>query len=94
MVECICEVLGKPYWVDGESLLLGCSLGLAHARVASGADSLLWHAHTAMRQAKSQQGCTWHLFDQRIHRRVRSLADLEGELRRGLRRPPLGVLQP
>ncbi|MEX6500838.1 putative bifunctional diguanylate cyclase/phosphodiesterase [Pseudomonas zhanjiangensis] len=89
LAERICEALGEPYWVDGESLLLGCSLGLAYARVDGDADSLMWHAHTAMQQAKSQQGCTWHLFDQRIHRRVRSLADLEGELRRGLRRDEL-----
>jgi diguanylate cyclase (GGDEF)-like protein len=32
MAERITEALAEPYWVDGESLLIGCSLGIAHAR--------------------------------------------------------------
>ena len=82
MAERIIEVLSEPYWIDGESLLLGCSLGIAHARVNAGADPLMWHAHIAMQQAKSTQGCTYHVFDERINRNARSLADLESELRR------------
>ena len=81
--------LAEPYWVDGESLLLGCSLGIAHSQAQPEADPLMWHAHIAMRQAKSMQGCTYHLFDERINRNARSLADLEGELRRALRRDEL-----
>jgi diguanylate cyclase (GGDEF)-like protein len=89
IAERIVESLAEPYWIDGESLLLGCSLGLAHARAQSGADPLMWHAHIAMRQAKSSQGCTFHVFNERINRNARSLADLEGELRRALRRDEL-----
>ncbi|CAM3391424.1 putative bifunctional diguanylate cyclase/phosphodiesterase [Pseudomonas floridensis] len=86
VAERITDALSEPYWIDGESLLLGCSLGIAHSQAEAGADSLMWHAHIAMRQAKSLHGCTFHLFDERINRNARSLADLEGELRRGLRR--------
>ncbi|WP_457792633.1 putative bifunctional diguanylate cyclase/phosphodiesterase [Pseudomonas syringae] len=86
LAERITDVLAEPYWVDGESLLLGCSLGIAHSPTRPEADPLMWHAHIAMRQAKSMQGCTFHLFDERINRNARSLADLEGELRRALRR--------
>ncbi|MHA6494828.1 putative bifunctional diguanylate cyclase/phosphodiesterase [Pseudomonas borbori] len=89
VAERIIETLSEPYWVDGESLLLGCSLGLAHARSGEGADPLLWHAHIAMQQAKSRQGCTFHFYDDRINRDARSLVDLEGELRRALRRDEL-----
>ena len=89
LAERITEVLAEPYWVDGESLLLGCSLGLAHARAGDDADPLLWHAHIAMQQAKSQQGCTFHVYDERINRSARCLADLESELRRALRRDEL-----
>lgn len=32
VAERIVEALAEPYWIDGESLLVGCSLGLAHAR--------------------------------------------------------------
>ncbi|WP_295484097.1 bifunctional diguanylate cyclase/phosphodiesterase [uncultured Pseudomonas sp.] len=89
IAEAIVEALAEPYWVDGESLLLGCSLGLAHARAQAGADPLMWHAHIAMRQAKGVQGCTYHVFNERINRHARSLADLESELRRALRRDEL-----
>jgi diguanylate cyclase (GGDEF)-like protein len=89
LAERIGEVLGEPYWVDGESLLLGCSLGLAHACEDVGADPLMWHAHTAMLQAKSQQGCSFHVYDERLSRSERSQAELQGELRRALRRDEL-----
>ncbi len=89
VAERITEALSEPYWVDGESLLIGCSLGLAHARAGAGADPLMWHAHIAMQQAKSAQGCTFHVYDERINRNARSLADLEAELRRALRRDEL-----
>ena len=89
IAERITEALAEPYWIDGESLLIGCSLGIAHARANAGADPLMWHAHIAMQQAKSTQGCTFHLFNERINRNARSLADLESELRRALRRDEL-----
>ena len=89
MAERITEAMAEPYWVDGESLLIGCSLGVAHARARAGADPLMWHAHIAMQQAKSPQGCTFHIFNERINRYARSLADLESELRRALRRDEL-----
>ncbi|AZF66785.1 MULTISPECIES: bifunctional diguanylate cyclase/phosphodiesterase [Pseudomonas] len=89
MAERITEAMAEPYWVDGESLLIGCSLGVAHARARAGADPLMWHAHIAMQQAKSTQGCTFHIFNERINRNARSLADLESELRRALRRDEL-----
>lgn len=89
MAERITEALAEPYWVDGESLLIGCSLGIAYARAGAGADPLMWHAHIAMQQAKGTQGCTFHIFNERINRNARSLADLESELRRALRRDEL-----
>ncbi|MEB0006975.1 bifunctional diguanylate cyclase/phosphodiesterase [Pseudomonas sp. MH9.2] len=89
MAERITEALAEPYWVDGESLLIGCSLGISYARAGAGADPLMWHAHIAMQQAKGTQGCTFHVFNERINRNARSLADLESELRRALRRDEL-----
>ena len=89
MAERIIQALDEPYWIDGESLLLGCSLGVAHARARCGADPLMWHAHIAMQQAKGVEGCTFHVFNERINHNARSLADLESELRRALRRDEL-----
>ena len=85
----VVESLAEPYWLDGESLMLGCSLGLAHAKADTDADQLLWLAQVAMRQAKARQGCTWYLYNERVNRSASSLADLEGELRRALRRDDL-----
>ena len=85
MARALMEALAEPYWIQGESLTLGCSLGLAYGRAGEDADPLLWHAHVAMQQAKRQDGCTYHLYDERTSSEVRSLADLEAELRRALR---------
>lgn len=85
----ITEALAEPYWVDGESLLIGCSLGLAEASAGVSADLLMWHAHIAMQQAKRTQGCNFSVYDERHSRGARSRADLEGELRRALRRDEL-----
>lgn len=85
----IVEALAEPYWVDGESLMLGCSLGLAPAHQGIGADPLMWHAQSAMRQAKASQGCTWRFYDEQASRGARSLTELESELRQALRRGEL-----
>lgn len=85
----IVEALAEPYWLDGESVMLGCSLGLAPAKANTGADQLLWLGQVAMRQAKASQGCTWHLYNERVNRTAGQLSGLEGELRRALRRDDL-----
>ena len=87
--EQITAQLAEPYWLDGETLLLGCSLGLAQARAGQSADQLLWHAQLAMQQAKASQGCTYQLYDERSVLGRRSQAERESELRRALRRDEL-----
>lgn len=89
LAEQITEALADPYWIEGESLLIGCSLGIAHGRQRTDPDPLMWHAHMAMRQAKNIQGCTFHVFNEQANRQARNRVDLEGELRRALRRDEL-----
>jgi diguanylate cyclase (GGDEF)-like protein len=89
VAERVTEALAEPYWVDNESLLLGCSLGLARANGDKRVDPLMWYAHIAMQKAKAEQGCSFHVFDERLNGGARSQADLEGELRRALRRDEL-----
>lgn len=89
LAEQITAQLAEPYWLDGETLLLGCSLGLAQARAGQSADQLLWHAQLAMQQAKVSQGCTYQLYDERSVLGRRSQAERESELRRALRRDEL-----
>ncbi len=85
----VLEALGEPYWIDGESLLLGSSLGLVLERAAVSADHMLWHSHIAMQQAKAENGCTYKIYDELIFSSARSRADQESELRRALRRDEL-----
>lgn len=89
LLEQISQALAEPYWVDGESLLIGASIGLAFASAQVGADALMWHAHIAMQQAKLSAGCNFSLFDPRNSRSEQSRAELEGQLRRALRRDEL-----
>lgn len=89
IAETVTEALAEPYWVDGESLLIGCSLGLARSQGETCPDPLMWHAHIAMQQAKATQGCSFHIYDERSNRGARSQADLESELRKALRRDEL-----
>ncbi|MBF7728703.1 putative bifunctional diguanylate cyclase/phosphodiesterase [Pseudomonas sp. N040] len=83
------DALAEPFWIDGESLLLGCSLGLVQERGAAGPDLMFWHAHIAMQQAKAKDGCTFQIYDERVYSSAHSLADQEAELRLALRRDEL-----
>ena len=89
LADRLMEALAEPYWLDGESLMLGCSLGLAKVKPDIDADQLFWLAQIAMRHAKASQGCTWYLYNERVNRNAGSFADLEGELRGALRRDDL-----
>ena len=85
----VTDALCEAYWIEGESLLLGCSLGVVRGKASSDADTLMWQAHTAMQQAKGRQGCTYHLHDDRLDLNMRSQAELQRDLRRALRREEL-----
>ena len=50
---------------------------------------MLWHAHIAMQQAKTESGCTYKIYDEQIFSSARSRASQEAELRRALRRDEL-----
>ena len=85
----VVQALAEPFWIDGESLLLGCSLGVVQERGVAGPDLMFWHAHLAMQHAKAHKGCTFQLYDERIYSRAHSRADQEAELRLALRRDEL-----
>jgi len=91
IAERIASALAEPYWLGDESLLIGCSLGLANAHSELGADLLMWQAHNAMRQAKRAEGCSLQLYEEGFNCGARSQVELEKELRRALRRDELEV---
>lgn len=83
----ITNELAEPFFVDQESLLLGCSIGIAtYPEGGQTVDSLLLHANMAMQQAKAQRGCNFHFYDDRINLQASSLIEFEGALRQALRR--------
>src|SRR5690606_28925010 len=72
--------------VDHESLLLGCSIGIAtYPQGGETVDDLLLHAGLAMQQAKAQRGCHFHFYDERINLEASSQIEFEAQLRRALR---------
>lgn len=78
--------LAEPFLVEQESLLLGCSVGIAtYPEGGQTVDSLTLHANMAMLQAKSQRGCNYHFYDDRINLQANSLIEFETALRQALR---------
>ncbi len=78
--------LAEPFLVEQESLLLGCSVGIAtYPEGGQTVDSLTLHANMAMLQAKSQRGCNYHFYDDRINLQANSLIEFETSLRHALR---------
>ncbi|MBL4610105.1 putative bifunctional diguanylate cyclase/phosphodiesterase [Halopseudomonas sp.] len=78
--------LAEPFLVEHESLLLGCSIGIAtYPEGGQTVDSLTLHANMAMLQAKSQRGCNYHFYDDRINLQANSLIEFETALRQALR---------
>ncbi|MCJ8168219.1 putative bifunctional diguanylate cyclase/phosphodiesterase [Atopomonas sediminilitoris] len=89
MVQLLQDELSAAFEVEGQPQLLSCSLGLAHGLDGIEADLLLSHAHIALQQARSVSGTSYRIFDARHLEAGRSLADLEADLRRALRRDEL-----
>ena len=82
--------MAEPFNVNNESLLLGCSIGIAtYPEAGQTVDSLMLHANMAMLQAKSQRGCNFHFYDDRINLQANSLIEFEASLRQALRRNQL-----
>ncbi len=86
VVKKLIDELAEPYRVDHESLLLGCSIGIAtYPQGGETVDDLLLHAGLAMQQAKAQRGCHFHFYDERINLEASSQIEFEAQLRRALR---------
>src|SRR5690606_1882674 len=86
IVKKLIDELAEPYRVDHESLLLGCSIGIAtYPQGGETVDDLLLHAGLAMQQAKAQRGCHFHFYDERINLEASSQIEFEAQLRRALR---------
>src|SRR5690606_40443533 len=78
--------LSEPFGVGSDSVLLGCSMGIAtYPEAGESVDSLLLHASLAVQQAKAQSGCSYHFYDERINRQANTQIEFENQLRSALR---------
>lgn len=86
VVKKITTTLSEPFGVGSDSVLLGCSMGIAtYPEAGESVDSLLLHASLAVQQAKAQSGCSYHFYDERINRQANTQIEFENQLRSALR---------
>ncbi len=76
------EVLGKPYRVQGQDVVIGVSIGIARAP-SNGLDygKLLKSADAALYRAKDDGRGTWHFFEDAMEQRLQARREIEHDLR-------------
>ncbi len=92
IAERIIASLSEPVDVDGNSVIVGASVGIA-LYPGDGADvsSLLKNADIAMYEAKGKGGNKLCFFDHRLDRQIKKRAAIESELRRAVANNELTV---
>jgi diguanylate cyclase (GGDEF)-like protein len=74
--------IGKPFWIDGNEIHIGVSIGVAiYGEDACDAETLLSHADIALYRAKAEGRQTYRFFSDAINEEVRSRVALTDELR-------------
>lgn len=84
IVARLLEAIGGPIDVDGRSITMSVSAGIAMAHDSSDADALLREADTAMYQAKSRGRGRAEFFEQSLYLQAQRRLRLTGEMRRAL----------
>ncbi len=79
--ERLAAELRRPIELEGRSLVIGVSVGIALAGDEMGADDLLAHADAAMYAAKARGKARHAVFDPSMRVRARSRLEMEAELR-------------
>jgi diguanylate cyclase (GGDEF)-like protein/PAS domain S-box-containing protein len=76
------DAVAMPHLIDGETILVGCSIGIAlYPEHGLAADTLLQHADTALHAAKVAGRNTFYLFQEHMLDRVTEQRVLENALR-------------
>jgi diguanylate cyclase (GGDEF)-like protein len=85
----ICRALEEPLQVDGDSVAMGCSIGIATSRSSGGpvdVDTLLGKADFAMYMAKSQGKGRFEVYSEGVHAELTSRTHLARDIGEALRR--------
>ena len=85
----VLDALADPFELDGRSLRVGVSIGVAEGSGTMSAEELLRRADLAMYRAKHQGGSRWCVFDDELAERAERRMQIESDLRVGLVRGEL-----
>ncbi|MCU1399069.1 MAG: diguanylate cyclase domain [Acidimicrobiales bacterium] len=89
--DIVLEAFGSPFVVDGQSLHLSASIGVAHAGPHDTSETLLRDADAAMYLAKENGRAQSCVFDEKLRHRAKTRLDLETSLRRAIDREEFRV---
>ncbi len=81
VVERIKDALHLPFSIDGRSLTMAASVGVAHANATDDADTLLRNADVAMYDAKETGKARHAVFVPAMHQAIMERLELESDLR-------------
>ena len=85
LAERVVACISEPYEVDGQSAVIGVSVGIALAqRAGLTSDQLIRNADLALYSAKDDGRCTVRVFEPAMGAQVQKRRRLEQDLRRGL----------
>lgn len=86
IAEKVIDAISEPADINGNLVVVGCSIGIAiYPQAGRDADSLLKHADMAMYKAKQEDGSSFRFFTEVMNQDVRRQLRLESDLRLALR---------
>ena len=79
------EELLKPIDLEGQKVVVGCSIGLTESSIGyERPEDMLRDADTAMYRAKRRAGSGYEIFDITMHEKVMNVLQIESDLRQAL----------
>lgn len=92
MSEQILRAVAEPFKVDGSSVYLSASVGVAcYPPDAAGADELIQHAEMALLEAKQMGGGLLHFYNPSLNEKACHQVEVDRELRRAVERGELAL---
>ncbi len=87
------EVLGAPYRIEGQTVAIGCSIGIAFApRHGDRGDEILKNADLALYKAKNEGRNCFRVYDEKLKSEADSRNALENDLRQAVWRDEFDLL--
>ncbi len=85
LAERIQKRLLKPVELDGQKIVIGCSIGITESSIGyERPEDMLRDADAAMYRAKANTGACYEIFDQTMHQKALNVLQTESDLRLAL----------